>query len=54
MKTKTFLLSCLLVDLLEPARNLSLETQKDENNLIKTMSITEVTKNHYERLKNKL
>ena len=33
MNTKTFLLSCLLVDLLEPARNLSLETQKDKNNL---------------------
>ena len=54
VNTKTFLLSCLLVDLLEPARNLSLETQKDDNNLIKTMSIIEVTKNHYERLKNKL
>ena len=33
MNTKTFLLSCSLVDLLEPARNLSLETQKDKNNL---------------------
>ena len=33
VNTKTFLLSCLLVDLLEPARNLSLETQKDKNNL---------------------
>ena len=54
MNTKTFLLSCLLVDLLEPACNLSLETQKGENNLTKTMSIIEVTKNHYERLKNKL
>ena len=47
VNTKTFLLSCLLVDLLEPARNLSLETQKDENNLIKTMSVIEVTKNCY-------
>ena len=46
---KTFLLSCLLVDLLEPARNLSLETQKDENNLIKTMSVIEVTKNRYNK-----
>ena len=54
VNTKTFLLSCLLVDLLEPARNLSLETQKDKNNLIKTMSVIEVTKNRYERLKNKL
>ena len=54
VNTKTFLLSCLLVDLLEPARNLSLETQKDENNLIKTMSVIEGTKNRYERLKNKL
>ena len=54
MNTKTFLLSCLLVDFLEPAQNLSLETQKDKNNLIKTMSIIEVTKNHYEKLKNKL
>ena len=53
MNTKTFLLSCLLVDL-EPARYLSLETQKDKNNLIKTMSVIEVTKNRYERLKNKL
>ena len=44
MNTKTFLLSCLLVDL-EPARYLSLETQKDKNNLIKTMSVIEVTKN---------
>ena len=54
VNTKTFLLSCLLVDLLEPAHNLSLETQKDENNLIKTMSVIEVTQNRYERLKNKL
>ena len=54
VNTKTFLLSCLLVDLCEPARNLSLETQKDKNNLIKTMSVIEVTKNRYERLKNKL
>ena len=54
MNTKTFLLSCLLVDFLEPAQNLSLETQKDKNNLIKTMSIIEVTKNHCEKLKNKL
>ena len=54
MNTKTFILSCLSVDLLEPACNLSLETQKDENNSIKTMSVTEVTKNRYERLKNKL
>ena len=54
LNKKTFLLSCLLVDLLQPAGNLSLETQKDENNLIKTTSIIEVTKNHYERLKNKL
>ena len=45
MITKTFLLPCLLVDLLESARNLSLETQKDKNNnLIKTMSVIEVTK----------
>ena len=54
VNTKTFLLSCLLVDLLEPARNLSLETQKDENNLIKTMSVIEVKKNRYQRLKNQL
>ena len=44
----------MLVDLLEPAHNLSLESQKDKNNLIKTMSIIKVTKNRYERLKNKL
>ena len=50
MNTKSFLLSCLLVDLLEPAHNLSLETQKVENNL----SVFAVTKNLYERLKNKL
>ena len=47
VNTKTFLLSCLLVDLLEPARNLSLETQKDESNLTKTMSVIEVIKNCY-------
>ena len=44
----------MLVDLLEPAHNLSLESQKDKNNLIKTMSIIKITKNRYERLKNKL
>ena len=54
MNTKTFLLFSLLVDLLEPARNLSLGMQKDENNLIKTMSVIEVTKNCHEKLKNKL
>ena len=54
VNTKTFLFSCLLVDLLERARNLSLETQKDESNLIKTMSVIEVIKNCYQRLKNKL
>ena len=43
VNTKTCL-SCLLVDLLEPAHNLSLETQKYENNLIKTMSVIEVMK----------
>ena len=50
MNTNSFLLSCLFVDLLKPAHNLSLETQKVENNL----SVFEVTKNLYERLKNKL
>ena len=54
VNTETFLLSCLLVDLLEPAHNLSLETQKDKNNLIKTLSVIEVTQNRYERLENKL
>ena len=54
MNTKTFLLSCLLFDLIEPAQNLNLETQKDESNLIKTISVIEVTKNRSERSKNKL
>ena len=53
-KTSTFLLSCVLYDLLQPVRDLSLQTQKDENNLIITMDMIESTHKRYIRLKQKL
>ena len=53
-KSSTFLLSCVLFDLLQPVGDLSLQTQKDENNLINTIDMIENTHKRYIRLKEKL